>query len=327
MPDTVRFGIIGCGGISNSHLRSIAGIAGAEAVALADVNETALNERAEQYGVARRYREWNDLLRDEAVQAVSVCLPHSLHERAVLDAARHGKHVLCEKPFCLSLAECDRMIAAAVENGVLLMSAQVLRRYPANKLAKQWIQEGRIGRVASVQRRRMGNSIRNLEGYAWANKPEIAGGWLLYGYGAHEYDTILWLLDTTVNTVAAVGAHNKAIWNDYDEITAVMQLHNGAVATMIQSLNSAVSAWDCVVIGDEGTIEIRSGEIALNREKTEVPLDGPAAFREQVQEFVDCIRAGREPGPSGQNVRATMQALEGVKIALAEHRVVNAGAL
>ena len=51
---------------------------------------------------------------------------------------------------------------------ILLMSAQVLRRYPGNKLAKQWIHEGRIGRVASVQRRRMGNSIRNLEGYAWA---------------------------------------------------------------------------------------------------------------------------------------------------------------
>jgi predicted dehydrogenase len=261
------------------------------------------------------------------VQAVSVCLPHSLHVEPAVEAAQHGKHILCEKPFCLSLAECDRMITAAVENSVLLMSAQVLRRYPGNKLAKQWIQEGRIGRVASVQRRRMGNSIRNLEGYAWANKPEIAGGWLLYGYGAHEYDTILWLMDTAVDTVAAVGARNRAIWNDFDEITSVMRLQNGAVATMIQSLNSAVSAWDCVVIGEEGTIEIRSGEISLNREKTETPLDGPAAFREQVQEFVDCIRAEREPSASGRNVRATMQALEGVKIALAENRVVNAGAL
>src|SRR5262249_22283406 len=124
MSETIRFGIIGSGRISRPHLRSLAEIEGAEAVALADVNEQTLNERAEEFGVPRRYRDWNDLLKDDAVQAVTICLPHNLHARAALDAAHHRKHILTEKPMCLSLEECDRMIAAAEQNGVLLMVAQ-----------------------------------------------------------------------------------------------------------------------------------------------------------------------------------------------------------
>jgi predicted dehydrogenase len=327
MAETVRFGIIGCGRISQSHLRAVAAIEGAEAVAAADINEKALNERADEFDIPRRYRDWSALLEDEAVQAVTICLPHHMHEPVAVEAARHKKHVLAEKPMCVSLAECDRMIAAAEQNGVILMSAQVLRRYPINLLAKQWIQEGRIGRVASVQRRRMGNSVGNLETHPWCTKPEITGGWLLYGYGAHEYDAILWLLDTEAESIAAVGTRNRPVWNDYDEITAVMRLKNGTMATMIQSLNSAVSAWDCIVIGSEGTIAITSNEVVLNGEKTEVPRPGGAAFQAQVQEFVDCARTGREPGPSGRSLRATMAALEGVKVALAEKRVVEVATL
>jgi predicted dehydrogenase len=109
-------------------------------------------------------------------------------------------------------------------------------------------------------------------------------------------------------------------------IAATMRLKNGAVATMLQSLNCQTSASDCLVIGAEGTLAIQGDALILNGERTEVPSD-ESSFRQQVQEFVDCIRNGREPGPSGRNVRTTMQALEGVKIALRERRVVRAGEL
>jgi predicted dehydrogenase len=168
----------------------------------------------------------------------------------------------------------------------------------------------------------MSEGSPNLTSHPWSNKPELAGGWLLYGFGAHEYDAILWLLDTQVETVAATGNRNRAVWNDYDEIAAVMRMKNGVVATMLQSLNCRASASDCIVIGDEGTLAIQGETLVLNGERTEVTSDG-SGFRGQVQEFVDCIREGREPGTSGRNVRATMQVLEGVKIALREGRVVS----
>jgi len=327
MAQTVRFGIIGCGGISNPHLKAIAEIEGAEATAAVDINEKALNERADEYGIPARYKDWKDLVADDAVDAVSICLPHHLHLPAALDAARQGKHVLTEKPMCLSLAECDQMIQAAEENGVVLMVAQVLRRFPCNVLARQWIQEGRIGRVSAVLRRRMGHGASNLERYDWASKPEVAGGWLLYGFGAHEYDTILWLLDTQAETVFAAGQKTDPRWNDYDDISAVMRLKNGATATMIQSLNSREGAWDCVVIGTEGTLGIRTGEVALNGQVTPTPLKSVPYFTQQVQEFVDCVRAGRDPGPSGRNVRATMQVLEAIKLSMAEGRPIRADEL
>lgn len=123
--------------------------------------------------------------------------------------------------------------------------------------------------------------------------------------------------------MSAVGSRNLPVWNDYDEIAAVMHLKNGATATMLQSLNCRAPASDCVVIGSEGTLAIQGEAALLNGERTEAPSGGQG-FREQVQELVDCIREGREPGPSGRNVRATMVALEGVKVALREGRVVHA---
>src|SRR5262245_35420773 len=130
MSQEIGFGIIGCGGISRPHLSAIAAIQGATAVAVADIDERMLHARAEEFGVPHRYRDWQDLLNNEAVQAVTICLPHHLHAPAALDAARHGKHMLTEKPMCLSLAECDRMIAAAERNGLILMVAQIVRRSP-----------------------------------------------------------------------------------------------------------------------------------------------------------------------------------------------------
>jgi predicted dehydrogenase len=327
MPQTVRFGIIGCGRISRAHLQAIAEVDGAEAVAAADINEAAVAERADEFGIPNRYADWKALVADDAVDAVSICLPHNLHHRAALDAAAAGKHILTEKPMCNTLAECDDMIRAAEGAGVVLMVAQVLRRYPCNVLAKRWIQEGRIGRVASVVRRRTSYGAPHLDTYAWATKPEVTGGWLLYGFGSHEFDAILWLLDTQADTVFAVGNKADPRWNDYDEISAVMRLANGASATMIHSLNCREGAWDCVLCGTEGTITTRTQEVSLNGEKTPTPIPQGGPFREQVQEFVDCVRTGSQPGPSGHNVRATMQVLEAVKLSLAEGRPIQAATL
>lgn len=324
MADTVRFGIIGCGGISTAHLDAVAQIDGAEAVAAADINEAALNEKCDAYGVSARHTDWRDVVARDDVDAVAVCLPHNLHRPVAVEAARQGKHVLGEKPMAMSLAECDDMIRAAEENDVVLMVAQVLRRYPSHTLAKQWIGAGRIGRVANVIRRRIANTASNLERYDWADSPEVAGGWMLYGYGAHEYDAVLWLLDTHATQVFAVGTRNKPVWRDYDEISAVFRLASGATATVLQSLNAHQGAWDCLVIGDKGSLTIRTQEVELNGEVTPAPIAPGVPFREQVQEFVDCVRSGNEPGPSGRNVRSTMQLLEAVKLSLAESRPVNA---
>lgn len=327
MSESIGLGIIGCGRISGAHLQAIAAAPDAETVAAADIDSDRLSRCADEYGIARRYADWHDLVADDAVDAVVICLPHDLHFPAAIAAAECKKHILTEKPMAISLEECDGMIRAAEENGVVLMVAQVLRRYPCNQHAKALIADGKVGRVSSVVRRRTSFSPQSPERVPWHLKPEVSGGLLLYGLGSHEYDAVLWLLDTRADTVFAVGNKGDPQWDDYVDISGVVRLESGAIAAVIQSLNCREGAWDCVVVGADGTLAIRNDQVSLNGQVTPTPLDSNAAFREQLGEFLQCVRTGREPGPSGRNVRATMALLEGVKMSLAEGRSVNVAQL
>ena len=99
---------------------------------------------------ARAYEKLDDLLNDPQVDAVHVCSIHNAHAEQVIAAARAGKHVLVEKPMALSVAECDRMIAACEAAGVALMVGQVMRHFPVNLKAKAVIRDGAIGEVGHI---------------------------------------------------------------------------------------------------------------------------------------------------------------------------------
>ncbi len=205
------------------------------------------------------------------------------------------------------------------------MVGQILRFRPVNIRARELIREGAIGEVRNVLRRRLGKS----EGFRseWASKPEEAGGWVLYGYGAHEVDMILWLNNGVAGDVYAGARVNNEYWNDYDEITVQISLVDGPIATYHHSLNTPFGAWDCMVIGTDAAMMITSEQIRLGDEVIEIPLDSPAAWRAQVGEFARAIRESDEPEASGRDVRRTMAALEAAKLSIRDGNVVDASAL
>ena len=325
MAKQLRMGVIGCGAIANAHLPAQRALEEITTVAVCDINEQAARERAEEFEVESVYRDYHDLLADDHVDAVAILLPHHLHRDCALAAAQAGKHILCEKPMAISLAEADEMIAAADSAHVVLMIAQILRFRPANLRARELIRDGAIGQVKNVIRRRYGKS--GDPGRDWALKPEEAGGWVLYGYGSHEIDMILWLNDAEAREVYAQGQRNNPSWDDYDEISIEMRLSNEAIASMHHSTNSPVGAWDCLVIGTEGGMLIESESILLNGEAVELSLDSPAAHQAQTGEFATAVFEGREPEASGRDVRKSMAALEAAKLSIAEGRIVNAAEL
>jgi predicted dehydrogenase len=294
-------------------------------VAVCDINEQVARERAEEFDVPAVYTDWRDLLDDEDVDAVSVLLPHHLHREVAVAAAEAGKHVLTEKPMATSLAEADDMIAAAEAAGVVLMVGQILRFRPANIRARELIRDGAIGEPRNILRRRLGKS----QGFRseWARRPEEAGGWVLYGFGAHEVDMILWLNDAEAQTVFAQARVNNEYWNDFDEITVQMSLVDGPIATYQHSLNTPFGAWECMVIGTEDAMMIESGQIRLAGEVIEAPLDSPASWQAQIGEFVRAIREGDEPEASGRNVRRTMAALEAAKLSIRDGVAIDATSL
>ncbi|MFW5867209.1 MAG: Gfo/Idh/MocA family protein [Armatimonadota bacterium] len=323
--DRIGMGAIGCGGIASGHLPAYRDVEGIETIGVCDIDEQAASNRAEEFDVPNVYTDWRELLDDERVDAVSVLLPHHLHRDVTVAAAEAGKHVLCEKPMATSLAEVDEMITAADEAGVVLMIGQILRFRAANARARELIREGAVGEVRNVLRRRLGKS----EGFRseWARRPEEAGGWVLYGYGAHEVDMILWLTDGVPGDVYAQARVNNEYWNDYDELTVQISLIDGPMSTYQHSINTPFGAWECMVIGTEGAMMVRTEEIQLGDEIIEVPLDSPAAWRAQVGEFVRAVREGDEPEASGRDVRATMAALEAAKRSIRDGVVVDASSL
>jgi predicted dehydrogenase len=317
MGSQLRIGIIGCGGIARGHLNAMKNL-DARPVAMVDISEASARQYAEEYGADRYHTAIKDALTED-VDAVIVCLPHYLHVDAVVAAAESGKHVLTEKPMAISLKETDEMIDAAQRNGVTLMVGQVLRFRQCNVEAKRLIAEGKIGEPRNIVRRRLGNS-REFRS-EWARDPAKAGGWVLYGYGAHEVDMMLWLFDTHARKVFAQAQKNNPYWNDYDEISIQMELANGVIATLNHSLNCVVGAWDTFITGTENSMYITNDQIAMVGEKMSIPM-GPA-MEIQLREFIDAIYEGREPEASGVNVRKTMQALEAAKLSIASGQIVD----
>lgn len=326
MPATIGYGIIGCGGIARAHLNALEFVPGLKLLATCDIQPERAEECARQFGAERAYTSVEEMAADSAVQAVSICLPHHLHRAPAVACAQAGKHVLCEKPMETTLADADEMIAAADQAGTVLMIGQVLRFRNANRLAKQMIREGAIGRPVNVLRRRLG-LMKEYPNAPWSADPDLAGGWVLYGYGSHEVDAILWLMDSPVETVFATGRRTNPHWRDYDDITIQMNLANGAMATQQHSINCVFSAWDCIVIGEENALKIETNGLILGDQIIDAPLQDGGGMREQLGEFAAAILEGREPEASGRDVRRTMVALEAAKLSMRDGTVIDASLL
>ena len=146
--DKVRVGMIGLGGVGSwGHLPGYEQIPDqAKLVALCDVNPGSINETAAKHG-AKTYSDFNELLADPDVDMVDICLPHFLHGKVALAAAKAKKHVLCEKPFTLDMALADEIIQTTKDNGLRLMVAENTRFVKAYEVARSFLDKKAIGDV------------------------------------------------------------------------------------------------------------------------------------------------------------------------------------
>jgi len=314
MLNEVGVAVVGCGGIADAHFEAIASLGHVRLVATIDVDEDRARDAASKRGAERWYTSVAPALEDDAIDGYILCLPHHVHADVALPILAAKRHVLVEKPMALTLSEAQSMVDCAAQNGVILMSGQVLRHRPLYQRAKQRIAAGEIGTpVHSIRRRLIWHkSIAT----PWATDPEKAGGWMLYGFGAHEVDIALWLIEQEAETVFALGLKNNPIWSDYDECTIVMALREGRMATVELSLNARPSAWESLIIGSEGSMYLRENSITVGDEVEEVPFsDG---FVAQMEAFAHAIATGEPPDASGADVlKRCILPLEGAKRSLA----------
>jgi predicted dehydrogenase len=272
----LRVGVIGAG-IGAYHLKGYADIPEVERAALAGLDDDRVRRVAAEYGVPKTYREYEELLADEGIDAVSVCLPNFLHAPVAIAALQAGKHVLVEKPLARTSEEARAMIAAAEASGKVLMTG-FNRRYRGDvQWIKQYIAAGALGKIYYAKAfwmRRAG--IPNLG--SWFVSKAQSGGGPLIDLGVHVLDIALHLLGepevktVSASTYAAFGPRGLKGWNgrvpygdagmayDVEDLaTAFIRLGDGATLQLEASWathSSAADDFGVTLYGSEGGVEL-----------------------------------------------------------------------
>jgi predicted dehydrogenase len=176
--------------------------------AVAGRDEAAVRAAADRLGWDEAVVGWRDLLKRDDIGLVDVCTPGDTHAEIAVAALEAGKHVLCEKPLANSVAEAETMVAAAdaaAERGVRAMVGFTYRRVPAIALARQLVQEGRIGQVRHVRAQYLQDWIADPEApMSWRLDKQKAGSGALGDIGAHVVDLAQYVTGESLTGVSGL---------------------------------------------------------------------------------------------------------------------------
>jgi predicted dehydrogenase len=175
--DKVRWGVLGVASIALR--RAIPGMQKGEwgeVAAIASRDRGRAEKATREHGIPRAYGSYEELLRDPEIEAIYIPLPNHLHVPWTIQAAEAGKHVLCEKPLAMSVADAERVLAARKRMGVKIGEAFMVRSHPRWILTREMIRTGRIGALRSIAGL---FSYFNREPKNVRNVPEFGGGALL----------------------------------------------------------------------------------------------------------------------------------------------------
>ncbi|MBU4200767.1 MAG: Gfo/Idh/MocA family oxidoreductase [Verrucomicrobia bacterium] len=299
----VRYGIVGLGFFGEKHAEVLQDIPGVKLAAVSTRRPDRLQEMAARFNVAKTYTDYNELLRDPELDAVSIVTHFNDHRDIAISALKSGKHVFLEKPMAATPSDCDAIIAAADGAKGMLMVGHICRFDPRVVLAKQALDAGRIGKIVSM------HAARNLPA-------SIGGGVLdkispLMGDGIHDVDIMLWL---TRDRITSVYAQNVRVRNyRYPDISWAMCRFAGGAVGVIETIwalpDSTPFAIDArlEIIGDKGALYIDCGNAGLTINDAQgmhkpdtvywPDLYGrrDGALRTELEYFIRCIQTGKKP--------------------------------
>ena len=308
--EKVRWGILGYARIARENV--IPAILRADhsvfhALASRDANKLA--EARTRFDFARSYGTYVDLLCDPDVDAVYIPLPNALHVPWTLEAAAHGKHVLCEKPLALSSADCERAMVACAAHGVTLMEAFMVRYTARTAAIVNVLRSGDLGEIRFIQaeyRFRLSNpaSIKL--------NPELGGG-ALYDVGCYGVDLVGLVTDEIAKRISgqsdAMGPNPESVAvanvqeGDVDvSLSALLKYPGGLVAALHCGFNSEKRIF-AEIVGTEGVLEIPdwvsgdAGALTLTTAsgRREIPFDASDRYRLEIEGFVDAVRGRSSP--------------------------------
>ncbi|MBI2463498.1 Gfo/Idh/MocA family oxidoreductase [Candidatus Peregrinibacteria bacterium] len=257
MKKFLHFGIIGCGKIFDRHAESLIKIPEAKLVAASDINGERLKEIEKQYSIPHTYKNYIDLIESKEIDVVVICAPSGLHSLLSLSALKAGKHVLCEKPMALNVADAKKMNDVAREQKRSLFEVKQNRYSPAIRELKSAIDKGLLGKIL------MGNiTVRwnrpqdYYDSNDWYGTMSMDGGVVL-NQAIHHIDLLQWMLGKPVSVVAKTAILNHAI-EAPDTALAILQFENNIFGNMEITTCAALKNIEgsITILGDKGTVKV-----------------------------------------------------------------------
>ncbi|GHU66011.1 hypothetical protein AGMMS49983_14800 [Clostridia bacterium] len=302
----LSFGVLGAGVMANTHIDGVLGN-GADNVKYIGVYDEDLKKSgtlAEKFGM-KTYCSFEEMLADDEIDGIDICLPSFLHEEFAIRAAQAKKHILVEKPIAFTPEAAERIFGVAHENGVRIMVAQVLRFWPEYATIKDYIDRGELGDIVTIYAARLGQ-MPSWGG--WYKDPDKAGG-ALENLILHDIDFLHYLLGKP-KSVYSVGAKDE--YDIYNDVLSVFKFENGANVYVDGSLRMTVGytfTMHMRVLGTKGTMEFlyKGGEnVDTKNSLSELKIyhDGDGgkdvqytsydAYGKEVSYFAACIESGKE---------------------------------
>lgn len=314
----VRIGLIGAGNIANTHMDAYTRVTDAEVVAICDIDAGKAERLAKKYGVEKFYGSMEEMIANETLDAVDICVWNVNHAKCAIYSMEQGLHVICEKPMAYNAEEAAEMKAVSEKTGKLLMIAFVTRYADETRVVKDYIDKGYLGDIyyAKAQYvRRHGNP-----GGWFADKSKSGGGPVI-DLGVHVIDRARFLmgLPKPVSVYAATydylknrtnlktnvgwrpeGSTKEDICNVEDFATALIRFENGAVIQLetSYSVNDAPKS-GLTLCGTKGGFKTGDGPLTLYTEMNDFMVDVKVdtsnlegardGFSAELQEFVDCV--------------------------------------
>jgi myo-inositol 2-dehydrogenase / D-chiro-inositol 1-dehydrogenase len=301
----------------------------AELVAVASPSPGHAEEFAKHFGIPQHFQDYREMLKEPDIELVAITAPNYLHAQMTIDSARAGKHVMCEKPLCVTLEEADEMIAVCKKQGVLLFYGEELFFTPKYVKAKEMASQGAFGNVYLVKQ-----SEKHFGPHSeWFWDVDRSGGGALLDLGCHGIAFCYWFFDRSPikNVYAHLNTyvHGHKTKGDDDGICLV-QFENGATGMVEVSWARRGGMSDRTEVYGEGGLtyaDLHMGNAlptyseygfgyAVEKAPSTQGWSYPV-FEElwnygtpqELRHFARCVRGKEQPQATGEDGRVVMQAL------------------
>lgn len=331
--DQLQIGLIGGGNMGKSLARGVSACEDGRIAAVADPGDGVAEAAAEEIGDGDvdAYQNVGEMLEREDIPAVIIAVPNFLHADVTRRAAEAGKHVFCEKPMALNVADARSMIDACESAGVKLMIGQVLRYLPPHVWVLDLIRSGDLGEPFGMQVTRIGGGWGGTYRAPWRLEKETCGG-PLFEISAHEIDLMRQVLGEARTVYASMDNYVTPECDYEDFVHLVINFQEGGRGALLAGHAAKMGAYDGKIFLTGGTIlfshqqrEIRwvaEGDEPRTTTYDEAAEGYEAGVARETREFIEAVLDDTEVTIPGSEGLRNTEIAQAAGISAASNRVV-----